>query len=73
MLSTGKIKKADNLIKKIAKINKEEVSETSVSLLEKKESKNEENDVKSSFSQTFIQIFTNGFLFVRLIVMGLGW
>jgi len=71
LLSTGKVEKADKLIKKISKINKDHISDTSASLLEKKESK--QDKTKNSFSQTFNKIFTNTFLFVRLIVMGLGW
>ena len=70
-MSTGKVEKADKLIKKISKINKDHISDTSASLLEKKESK--QDKTKNSFSQTFNKIFTNTFLFVRLIVMGLGW
>ena len=73
MLSTGKIKKAEKLIKKIAKINNEKVSETSVSLLDKKECEKEEDEIKLDFSETFLEVFTNGFLFVRVIVMGVGW
>lgn len=72
-MSTGKIKKAEKLIKKIAKINNEKVSETSVSLLDKKECEKEEDEIKLDFSETFLEVFTNGFLFVRVIVMGVGW
>ena len=73
MLSTGKVQKAEKLIKKIAKINNEKVSETSISLLDKKECEKEEDEIKLDFSETFLEVFTNGFLFVRVIVMGVGW